>query len=325
MHRIGFSAATGGAGGPNVANESLADESFTLHKQIFGSDIPVNSYMGSAVVGLNVRDGRAAGYGAQVKASLTNISQHAVATDWPEYVQTCGDEPQGDAVDASLAVGKAFADAQISLSAAGQAKIGRTSVFTSVLNLTTDSTARLLAKNSSIGLIAINEHTAAAVHALRANGHEWMLYNGGSRFRVGFYLAMASHGYGCHGLYHFAFSSVHADPYYALDSREDDLCAVFTSPTPGKLVLLLETMQVMHEGLNDLRYTKLLRTLLTATKTLSMDQRLATQAALGRAEAVLQEIDGIPLGSTNKEWNATHILRVRADVEASVATLSQQG
>ena len=323
MHRLGFSAATGGAGGPQVANESLADQAFTLHKQIFGSNIPVNSYMGSAVVGLNVRDGRAAGYGAQVLAALTNISQHAVTADWPDFFQTCGDEPQGDAVDASLAVGQAFADARATLSAAEQAKIGRTSVFTSVLNISTDKTASLLSKNSSIDLIVINEHTAAAVHELRANGHEWMLYNGGSRFRVGFYLAMASHGYGCHGLYDFAYSSVHADPYYALDSREDDLCAAFTSPTPGKLVVLLETMQVLREGLNDLRYTNLLRALVMDARSPRVGQWLAAEAALDRAEAVLGEIDGIPLGSDNAEWNATHILRVRTEVEASVATLAQ--
>ena len=62
---------------------------------------------------------------------------------------------------------------------------------------------------------------------------------------------MATHGYGCHGLYEFAFSSVHADPYYALDSREDDLCAAFTSPpldiahsgAASPLVLLLNTVQ----------------------------------------------------------------------------------
>ena len=175
MQHLGFSAATGGAGGPNIANESLADLSFGVHEQVFGAAIPVNSYMGSAVVGLNVRDGRAAGYAAKVTATLTNISAHATAAGWPEFIQTCGDEPQGDAVDGSLAVGQGFAQARAALG--GATNVGMTSVFTSVLNVTSDYTAKMLAKNSSIDLIVLNEHSAEAIKLLIANGHQWMLYN----------------------------------------------------------------------------------------------------------------------------------------------------
>lgn len=122
--------------------------------------------------------------------------------------------------------------------------------------------ACMLQKNSSVDPIVLNEHSADAIMLLRANGHEWMLYNGGSRFRIGFYLAMASHTYGCRGLYDFAFSSVRADPYYALDSREDDLCVAFTTPplatsATSPATLLLNTVQTMREGLSDLHYTKL--------------------------------------------------------------------
>jgi hypothetical protein len=130
--------------------------------------------MGSAVVGLNVRDGRSPGFAADVKAILTNVSAHANAAGWPDFIQTCGDEPQGDAVDGSLAVGQAFAEARAALAST---KVGRTSVFTSVLNVTSDYTAKLLAKNSSIDYIVINEHSAEAIKLLIANGHQWMLYN----------------------------------------------------------------------------------------------------------------------------------------------------
>jgi hypothetical protein len=34
---------------------------------------------------------------------------------------------------------------------------------------------------------------------------------------------------GCRGHLQFMYSSVHADPYYALDSREDDDCTAFTT------------------------------------------------------------------------------------------------
>ena len=155
MSDIGFSAGTGGAQGPSTANETLVDTSFASYKQVFGEGIPVNSYLGSAILGLNVRDGRAAGYASDVKQTLINISAHAKSDSWPEFYQTCGDEPQGDSVAASLAVGAAFAAARKSLP--DDAVVGKTSVFTSVLNLTTDLTANLLAKNSSIDLIIIKE------------------------------------------------------------------------------------------------------------------------------------------------------------------------
>ena len=42
----------------------------------------------------------------------------------------------------------------------------------------------------------------------------------------------AARAQGCVGHYQFAFSSVGADPYYGLDAREDDLCAVWSTKDP---------------------------------------------------------------------------------------------
>jgi hypothetical protein len=172
------------------------------------------------------------------------------------------------------------------------------------------------------------------IHFFCCYCHPSFLLQGGSRFRVGFYLAMASHGFGCHGLYDFAFSSVHADPYYALDSREDDLCAAFTSPpldaansgAASPLVLLLNTVQIMREGLNDLRYTSLLRTLVSMSQRRSASKHgsantAALDKALAKGSAILEEIDSIPLGSDQPQWEAERILRVRAEVEAAVEAL----
>eukprot|EP01043_Picozoa_sp_COSAG02_P005804 COSAG02_NODE_159_length_32891_cov_17.822518_25_plen_150_part_00 len=145
---------------------------------------------------------------------------------------------------------------------------------------------------------------------------------------------MAAHRYGCHGLYDFAFSSVHADPYYALDSREDDLCAAFTSPpldiahsgAASPLVLLLNTVQTMREGLNDLRFTKLLRTLLSSSQFYTTSKHGSTDSAglrkaVVKGNSVLAEIDSIPLGSDQPQWEAGRILRVRSEVEAAVEAL----
>ena len=68
-------------------------------------------------------------------------------------------------------------------------------------------------------LVILNEHSAEAIELVRARGRRWMLYNGGTRFKRGFYMYRLR-SLGCLGHYQFAYSSVHADPYYALDSRE---------------------------------------------------------------------------------------------------------
>ena len=313
----GFTAATGGAGGPDPSNETLADISFAAIKQNMPHS-PINSYLGSAIVGIDVRQPSGPTYTADVAKVITAVSRHAEVAEWPVFYQTVGDEPQGSAVDDSLAVSAAFKAARARLPGQpDQAIVGRTSVFTSVLNTSTDYTARLLLPNSSIELIAINEHSAEAISMLQAGGHTWMLYNGGSRFRAGFYLAMASHNHGCLGMYDFALSSVGADPYYALDAREDDLCAVFTTSS-GRIITLLNTVQTLREGVNDLRYTNLLRTLRGRAR-VAASPRVSNAAA--KASTVLAEIDAIPLGSAHAPWDAARISRVRRQVVSAVVAL----
>ena len=311
MQNYGFTAATGGAGGPNPENETLADFGFQTIARYF-PDSPINSYMGSDIVGLNVRQPVPTGtasYPAEVVAALKSIASHARTAQWRPFFQTVGDEPQGQAVDDSIAVAAAFAAAGPQLPRPAWVS---TSIFTSATNTTSDYTARILAKNCSVSLIALNEHSASAVAMLQANGHQWMLYNGGSRFRAGFYLAMASHGHGALGIYEFALSSVGADPYYALDAREDDIAAAYTTSTGG-LVTVIDSVRVFREGITDLRCVLLLRKLL---------QSGAGPASAKAAGAkVLSEIDAIPLGSEFPEWNGTQVARVRRDVDTAIADL----
>ena len=316
MAAFGFTATTGGAGGPDPSNESLADLSFAAIARHMPAGSPVNSYLGSAIVGINVRAPDGPGYPAEVAKTLDAVAAHATRAGWPPFIQTVGDEPQGPAVDDTLAVAAAFAAAAERLPK--PALVGRTSVFTSVTNTSSDYTARLLAQNSTVELVVLNDHSADAVAMLRANGHSWMLYNGGSRFKAGFYLAMASHLHGCLGMYDFALSSVGADPYYALDAREDDLCAIFTTSTEGVLVTVLDAVQTLREGASDLRYCKLLRQLATDPST-----RAKNPAAWAAAQQVLAEIDAIPLGSEHTPWTAGRIARVRRDAMSAIAALVQ--
>lgn len=43
---------------------------------------------------------------------------------------------------------------------------------------------------------------------------------------------------------------------------------------------------------------------------------------LAMADAVLREVDAIPLGSQHTPWNASHTLRVRREAEQAVAALT---
>ena len=117
----------------------------------------MNSYMGSAVVGLNVRDGRSAGFATEVKTILTNVSAHATRAGWPSSFR-----PVGMSRRATQLMVRWRSDRRLQRHALSSTKVGRTSVFTSVLNVTSDYTARLLGKNSSIDYIIINEHSAEA-------------------------------------------------------------------------------------------------------------------------------------------------------------------
>lgn len=82
----------------------------------------------------------------------------------------------------------------------------------------------------------------------------------------------------------------------------------------------------MREGLNDLRFTKLLRTLLSSSRWHGTSKHESTipaamRNAVARGSAVLAEIDSIPLGSDQPQWEASRILRVRSEVEAAVEAL----
>ena len=118
------------------------------------------------------------------------------------------DEPQGDAIAEDDAKAAAVA-------AAGAPTRCSSSAFTSFKSASDPHTQLL----NHTALIILNEHSAEAIELVRARGRQWMLYNAGTRFKRGFYMYRLR-SLGCLGHYQFAYSSVHADPYYALDSRK---------------------------------------------------------------------------------------------------------
>ena len=94
--------------------------------------------------------------------------------------------------------------------------------------------------------------TKQAFDKLLAEGGSWALYNGGDRWTYGIYLYKAAREF--HLKYRIAWhwNAVAGDPYYALDSREDDYA--WANATPGgKLVPSVEFVRIAA-GLDDYRH-----------------------------------------------------------------------
>ena len=169
---------------------------------------------------------------------LSAISAHSASHDWVKIEHVVGDEPAGSGIGDSVAVARAFKQADAS---------STTAVFTSVPSLV-DARAVLL---DEVDMPILNHHSKAVVEYMHNRSQPFMLYNQGTRFRLGVY-QFRLRQYGCLGHYQFAFSSVGADPYYGLDGREDDYCAVFSKSSGRELVSTLG-FERAREGADDLR------------------------------------------------------------------------
>ena len=86
---------------------------------------------------------------------------------------------------------------------------------------------------------ALNLHDEALVNRLRSSGAVWAFYNEGSRWTFGEYLFKAAKEFNLQYRLTWHWNIVAGDPYYALDSREDDYAWANASPD-GELVLLAQ-------------------------------------------------------------------------------------
>lgn len=160
-------------------------------------------------------------YERVVKDALDAIAEHGAANQWLPLMHVVGDEPSGaEAVKNSIAVAQAIRSARPS---------ARTAVFTSFTK-TDEPTAAMAGK---IDRLYVGGHSEAALTHIKAFGSECSLYNRTTRFDRGVYPFKLKR-LGCRGHMMFAFSSVHADPWYGLDGREDEWVAVLSHPD-GKL------------------------------------------------------------------------------------------
>ena len=279
----GMTTVTGGLSGPKltgcdsqgdpIMDFAEADATMARIKNHFGRS--VNSYGGFEIGGLNMYSPQITAYPSSTCGSyaeilakvVTAIRAHATENNWLPVVYNVGDEPSGAGIDASKAVGDAFTQANPNT---------KTSVFTSITSSTTDY-ARLV---ESVDLLILNQHSEAGIQYIRDQGKEFALYNRGTRYRIGVYLHKLRE-FGVTGHFQFAAQSVGADPYYALDAREDDYCAVFTH----KSAILIPTVSIerRREGVDDLRYLLKLEQLLRTAS--ASDAKVAAAAFMADLKA----------------------------------------
>lgn len=244
LHKLGVTGISGGLGGPifrgydsstgdAIVDFADADATMELVSQHWPAEQQqhpmLNSYGDMFLRGIShtsttwnpasLADVHGKPYATALHDVLAAIAAHAEATSlgWRPIYHNIGDEPSDETALVVLEVAAAFKDT-------GVVPTPLTSVFTSI---TSNSSVKLQFADD-IDLIILNHHTEEAILALKARNPnvKWMLYNQASRYRVGFYVWRLME-LGGSGHYQFMLSSPGADPYYSLDAREDDYCALF--------------------------------------------------------------------------------------------------
>ena len=160
---------------------------------------------------------KAAGYKSYpgfIRAIFTAVQKHAVENGWIPVYWNLGDEPAGDEVQKSLANAQAY-----------RAAIPKgPPFFTIPTSLTPGKDASdpnfMLAR--AIGVPSLGGFDESGIRLLLRQGGDWASYSGGSRWNFGDYMYKAVTQFGLKFRIAWHWNNVMGDPYYALDSREDD-------------------------------------------------------------------------------------------------------
>jgi hypothetical protein len=315
LRRFGMNAVTGGAGNIGFSKYrdakplidfTAADKSMAAIRRHFSG--PVVGYAGLAVDGLSLvapqdtREQHKRPYETVLKDVLGAISDHAKAQAWPPLIHVVGDEPTDEAVKDSIAAAKAIRQARPD---------SRTAVFTSFVDRK-DPRAALA---GAVDLLYVNHHSQASLAHVRASGSACSLYNRDTRYDRGVY-AYRVRQLGCRGHMQFAFSSVHADPWYGLDGREDEYTAVFTHPD-GVLRLALGFVRY-REAVTDYRYLLALEQAIAAAP--SGPEQKEAQALLANIE------QSIAVGHDKpKAWTDGELDHIRTVIHDRLLALGYAG
>jgi hypothetical protein len=143
---------------------------------------------------------------------------------------------------------------------------------------------------------------------LREHGSDWAFYNLGSRWTFGEHLFKAAQQFGLKYRLAWHWNIVAGDPYYALDSREDDYA--WANATPDmQLVPSVEFLRIAV-GLNDYRY------LLTLSRLAK--EKAGTPAGRAAAELLAKRMGSFRLGDRTRHPGPDYWRALRQQVGRAI-------
>ncbi|HEV2444431.1 MAG TPA: hypothetical protein VGS58_00855, partial [Candidatus Sulfopaludibacter sp.] len=158
---------------------------------------------------------------------------------------------------------------------------------------------------------ALNLFDEAGVKRLLADGTGWAFYNDGSRWTFGEFLFKAAHEFNLKYRLAWHWNAVAGDPYYALDSREDDYAWANASPD-GQLVPSLEFLRIAA-GLTDYRY---LLTLSRLSK-----EKAGSPAAQAAEQLIARRMAAFRLDDRVRSLKPEELRALRQQVGAAIEAL----
>lgn len=210
---------------------------------------------------------RNAGF-SEVKSYLAElynkIDQHGIQKNWLPVAWNIADEPHKKTIQG--AIKNAAVHRSLIKNLQQTTFMGATSLYGEIL----DKDKRQLVEALPVAMLNLHDHNA--IEVIKKASNTFGYYNGANRWTLGRYMKMLSvkHGLGLRLLWHYNLTA--ANPYYGLDSREDDYCWYNTNEK-GELIPSMTFLSEIVPGLNDYRYLTTLETKLKSSLNASHHKR----------------------------------------------------
>jgi hypothetical protein len=222
-------------------------------------------------------------YAKFIRAVYSEVQKHAREKNWLPVYWNIADEPGADDLKRSA----------INAGAYRTAFPEGPPFFTGATMLNSGKDASdpnfVLAKNLTVP--SLSYHDEPGLRLLHQQGTDWAFYNTANRWTYGTYMYKAAAQFGMKFRIGWHWNLVAGDPYYALDSREDDTAWANSSPQ-GQLVPGIEFARI-SAGLDDYRE------LLTAARLAKA--RAGTAAARAAESLIAVRMAAFHLGNNDHD------------------------
>ena len=269
---------------------------------------------GSGIGGMNnyriddgaMRAGGFAKYTDFLRAVLTAIHTHAKAANWLPVMYNLCDEPLGGDIPPTVDNAKAWREA----APPGLLTTGATSIESPKPD---DPHVPLV---QALHVPDLNGHDEAAIKLIHDAKNDWAFYNGGNRWTFGTYMYKCAHEFGMKFRLSWHWNAAAGDPYYALDSREDDYCWCNTNANMD-MIPSLHFEREIREGIDDYRYMQTLARLLKAKPT--------HPAAAAGQKLLTDKLASFRLGERNHDakWPTAEFRTYRLQLAEAIEKLSR--